>query len=61
MGDRKFFKRTLISAVCTLAFTAAGSAYAANWLMLQGTEAVRRFGARQSVGFRANGLREGFQ
>ena len=38
MGDNTQFKRALISAACTLAFTAAGSAQAANWLMLQGTE-----------------------
>ena len=39
MGDNKQFKRALIGAACTLAFAAAGSAHAANWLMLQGTEA----------------------
>jgi len=38
MGEKKLFKHALISAVCTLAFAAAGSANAANWLMLQGTE-----------------------
>lgn len=38
MGDKKQFKRALISAACTLAFTAAGTTHAANWLMLQGTE-----------------------
>lgn len=38
MGDKKLFKRALISAACTLAFAVAGSAHAANWLMLQGTE-----------------------
>ena len=39
MGDKKKFKRALIGAACTLACAAAGSAHAANWLMLQGTEA----------------------
>lgn len=38
MGDKKLFKRALISAACTMAFAAAGSSHAANWLMLQGTE-----------------------
>lgn len=38
MGENKQFKRALISAACTMAFAAAGSAQAANWLMLQGTE-----------------------
>lgn len=38
MGVNKYFKRALISAACTLAFAAAGTANAANWLMLQGTE-----------------------
>lgn len=38
MGDNKLFKRTLISAAFTLGFIAAGTASAANWLMLQGTE-----------------------
>ncbi len=37
MGEKKQYKRALISAACTLAFS-AGSAHAANWLMLQGTE-----------------------
>jgi len=36
LGDKKQF--ALISAACTLAFAAAGTAQAANWLMLQGTE-----------------------
>jgi opacity protein-like surface antigen len=38
MGDKKLIKRTLISVACTLAFATAGSAQAANWLMLQGIE-----------------------
>ncbi|MCR4304067.1 MAG: OprO/OprP family phosphate-selective porin [Gallionella sp.] len=38
MGVNKQFRRTLISAAFTLGFTAAGTAYATNWLMLQGTE-----------------------
>ncbi len=38
MGENKQFKRALIGAACTLAFAAAGTAHAANWLMLQGTE-----------------------
>ena len=38
MGENKQFKRALISAACTLAFAAAGTSHAANWLMLQGTE-----------------------
>ena len=38
MGENKPFKRALISAACTLAFAAAGTTHAANWLMLQGTE-----------------------
>jgi hypothetical protein len=38
MGDKKLIKRTLISVACTLAFATAGTAQAANWLMLQGTE-----------------------
>lgn len=38
MGENKQFKRALIGAACTLAFAAAGTAQAANWLMLQGTE-----------------------
>ncbi len=38
MGDNNQFKRALISAACSMAFAAAGSAHAANWLMLQGTE-----------------------
>jgi hypothetical protein len=38
LGEKKQFKRALISAACTLAFAAAGSAHASNWLMLQGTE-----------------------
>jgi hypothetical protein len=38
LGNNKQFKRALISAACTLAFTAAGTTHAANWLMLQGTE-----------------------
>lgn len=38
MGDKKLFKHALVSAACTLAFAAAGTAQAANWLMLQGTE-----------------------
>ena len=38
MGENKQFKRALISAACTLAFAAAGTTHAANWLMLQGTE-----------------------
>ncbi len=38
MGENKQFKRALISAACTLAFATAGTAHAANWLMLQGTE-----------------------
>lgn len=37
MGEKKQYRRALISAACTLAFS-AGSAHAANWLMLQGTE-----------------------
>ncbi|MHB1214996.1 MAG: porin [Thiobacillus sp.] len=40
MGENKQFKRALISAACTLAFATAGTAHAANWLMLQGTEAA---------------------
>lgn len=38
MGENKQFKCALIGAACTLAFAAAGTAQAANWLMLQGTE-----------------------
>lgn len=38
MGDNKQFKRALVSAACTLAFAATGTAQAANWLLLQGTE-----------------------
>ena len=38
MGDKKLIKRTLISVACTLAFATTGTAQAANWLMLQGTE-----------------------
>jgi hypothetical protein len=38
LEDKKQFKRALISAACTLAFASAGTAHAANWLMLQGTE-----------------------
>jgi len=38
LGENKQFKRALIGAACTLAFAAAGTAQAANWLMLQGTE-----------------------
>lgn len=38
MGEKKQFKRAAIGATCTLAFAAAGTAHAANWLMLQGTE-----------------------
>jgi hypothetical protein len=38
MGDKKLIKRTLISVACTLAFATVGTAQAANWLMLQGTE-----------------------
>jgi hypothetical protein len=38
LGENKQFKRALISAACTLAFAAAGTTHAANWLMLQGTE-----------------------
>jgi len=38
LGDNKQFKRALISAACTMAFAAAGTTHAANWLMLQGTE-----------------------
>jgi hypothetical protein len=38
LGDNKRFKRALIGAACTLAFAAASTAHAANWLMLQGTE-----------------------
>jgi hypothetical protein len=38
LGENKQFKRALISAACTLAFAAAGTSHAANWLMLQGTE-----------------------
>lgn len=38
MGENKQFKRALIGAACTLAFAAAGTAQATNWLMLQGTE-----------------------
>lgn len=38
MGQPNHFKRTLLGAACTLALAAAGTAHAANWLMLQGTE-----------------------
>jgi len=38
MGDKKLFKRTLISAAFTLGFAVAGTANARDWLMLQGTE-----------------------
>lgn len=38
MGEKKQFKHALISAACTLAIASAGTAHAANWLMLQGTE-----------------------
>jgi hypothetical protein len=38
LGSKKQFKRALIGAACTLAFAAAGTTHAANWLMLQGTE-----------------------
>jgi hypothetical protein len=38
MGDKILIKRALISAACGLALAMAGSAQAANWLMLQGTE-----------------------
>jgi hypothetical protein len=38
LGENKQFKRALIGAACTLAFATAGTAQAANWLMLQGTE-----------------------
>lgn len=38
MGENKQYKRALLSAACTLAVAAAGTAHAANWLMLQGTE-----------------------
>jgi hypothetical protein len=38
LGDKKQFKRALISAACAVAFTGVGTAHAANWLMLQGTE-----------------------
>lgn len=38
MGDKKQFNRALISVACTVAFSCMGTAHAANWLMLQGTE-----------------------
>jgi hypothetical protein len=38
MGVNKQFKRTLLSAAFALGFTAAGTASATNWVMLQGTE-----------------------
>ncbi len=39
MQDKKLFKRSVLGAGCALALMgAAGSAMAANWLMLQGTE-----------------------
>jgi hypothetical protein len=38
LGENKQFKRALVGAACTLAFATAGTAHAANWLMLQGTE-----------------------
>jgi hypothetical protein len=38
LGDKKQFNRALISAACAVAFTGMGTAHAANWLMLQGTE-----------------------
>ena len=38
MGDKKLFKRTLISVAFILSFAAAGTASAVDWLMLQGTE-----------------------
>jgi len=38
MGNKKLFKRALIGAVCSLGFAVAGTASAADWLMLQGTE-----------------------
>lgn len=38
LGANKQFKRALISAAYTLAFAAAGTTHAANWLMLQGIE-----------------------
>jgi hypothetical protein len=38
MGDKKLFKRTMISAALTLGFAVTGTASAVDWLMLQGTE-----------------------
>ena len=38
MGANKQFNRALIGAACALAFASMGTAHAANWLMLQGTE-----------------------
>jgi len=38
MGDKKLFKRTLISAALIFGFAAADTASAVDWLMLQGTE-----------------------
>lgn len=38
MGEGKLFKRTLICAVCSLAFGFTGTASAYDWLSLQGTE-----------------------
>jgi len=38
MGDKKLFKRSLISAVLILGFTMTGTVGAVDWLMLQGTE-----------------------
>ena len=38
MGDKKLFKRTLISAALIFGFAVTGAASAVDWLMLQGTE-----------------------
>jgi len=38
MGDKKLFKRTLISAALALGFTVTNTASAYDWLMMQGTE-----------------------
>ena len=51
MGDKKIIKRTLISAACTLSFAMAGTAHAANWLMLQGTEDPASAARAQLWGF----------
>ena len=51
MGDKKLFKRTLISVAFTLGFAAAGTASAVDWLMLQGTEPAAASPAVKVWGF----------